>query len=292
MRWYLTGSEGQLGLALRARLEARGEIVFGSDRELDVADVELMDRAIGSLEGGPPDVLVNAAALTQVDRCEREPELATRVNARAPAGLAEICLRQRVRLVHVSTDYVFDGKAAHPYSEDAAPSPTSVYGRTKWEGERAVRALDPSALVVRTSWVFGRGRNFVVAILEQARRVAGGEGVLRVVDDQRGRPTYAFDLAAGIEHLVERGARGVYHVANEGEASWWGVARAALDLCGLQNLPIARISTAELDLPAPRPAYSVLDLGKARDAGVPMRPWREALAAYLASGDAPPAATS
>ena len=153
-------------------------------------------------------------------------------------------------------------------------------------------ALDPSALVVRTSWVFGRGRNFVVAILEQARRVAAGEGALRVVDDQRGRPTYALDLAGAIEHLVERGARGVYHVANEGEATWWEVARAALDLRGLRDLPIARISTEELDLPAPRPTYSVLDLSKAREAGVPMRPWREALAAYLASGDAPPAGAS
>lgn len=292
MRWFVTGFEGQLGTALRRSLEACEERVWGRDLELDVADTEAVAQELASLPGGPPDVLVNAAALTHVDRCEQEPELAARVNALAPVGLAGLCAERGIQFVHVSTDYVFDGEGEAPYREDATPAPKSVYGRTKWLGERDALALYPDALVVRTSWLFGRGRNFVVAILDQAVRAAAGEGALRVVDDQRGRPTYAQDLAEAIRLLVAGEKRGIFHFANDGEATWWDLARAALDLRGHRELEIERIATAELKLPAPRPAYSVLDLGKARDAGVPMRHWQEALEAYLASEDAPAASPS
>ena len=287
MRWFVTGSEGQLGTALRAKLEARSQEVHGADLELDIADRASVARHLEGLPGGPPDVLLNAAAFTHVDRCEREPELAARVNAEAPGGLAALCADRGMRFVHVSTDYVFDGVADRPYAEETAPAPTSVYGRTKLEGERAAFAACPETLLVRTSWVFGRGRNFIAAILEQAEKAERGEGALRVVDDQLGRPTWAVDLAEALCHLAERGEQGVYHVANDGEATWWELARAALDLRGYEGLPIERIRTADLELDAPRPAYSVLALEKARAAGVPLPNWREALAAYLKSADAP-----
>lgn len=288
MRWFVTGSEGQLGSALRQRLSAAGESFFGKDLELDVADAGAVRRELERLPGGPPDLLVNAAALTHVDRCEAEPELARRINAEAPAGLARLCGELGVRFVHISTDYVFDGEARAPYPVDAEARPTSVYGETKWQGERDVRALAPDALIVRTSWVFGRGRNFVAAVLAQAEQVArAGKGQLRVVDDQRGRPTYALDLAEAIRLLVDAGHTGVFHVANDGEATWWDVARAALDHAGHAEVPIERIGTPSLSLPAPRPSYSVLDLSKAREAGVPMRPWQQALRAYLESADSP-----
>jgi dTDP-4-dehydrorhamnose reductase len=155
-----------------------------------------------------------------------------------------------------------------------------------------VLACCASALVVRTSWVFGRGRNFIAAILAQAeeRRRKGDATPLRVVDDQRGRPTYAVDLAAGLLGLVEGGARGLYHLANRGEATWWELARASLDEAGFGDLAIDRIRTQDLRLPAPRPAYSVLDCSKAEGLGVDLRGWREALLAYLRSPDAPLAA--
>lgn len=300
MRWLVTGARGQLGSALVRLLEAQGTDLDARDSALDVAETAAVSEALTGARGGRPQVLVNAAAFTHVDRCEREPETAERVNARAPAGLARLCRNQGVKLVHISTDYVFDGESETPYGEDAAPAPRSAYGRTKLAGEQAVLAEDPAFLVVRTSWVFGRGRNFVASVLDQAAKLGAAEAAergatgaaLRVVDDQTGRPTYAADLAQGILQLVEGGHRGLYHLAGGGIATWWELARAALDLAGWPGLSIERIRTADLDLPAPRPRNSVLDCGKAEAVGVRLRDWRKALAAYLDSADAPPGAAA
>lgn len=291
MRWLVTGARGQLGTALVGWLRDRDEPVAGHDARLDVTDAAAVEAALDGAPGGPPDWVVNAAAFTHVDRCESEPERADAVNARAPAHLAQACRQRGAGLVHVSTDYVFAGDADRPYTEDDPTGPRSVYGRTKLAGERAVLAADPGFLVVRTSWVFGRGRNFVASVLAQARERAGRPGAaLRVVDDQHGRPTRAADLARGLVGLVEAGGRGLYHLANQGEATWWDVARAALDHAGLEGVPVERIRTGDLDLPAPRPRYSVLDCGKAAALGVRLPHWREALAAHLDSDDAPPGA--
>jgi len=252
-----------------------------------VADAPALKAFLEGLPSGPPEVLVNAAALTQVDRCEREPGLARRINAEAPASLAKLCAEWGTRLVHVSTDYVFGGEGEHPYREEDAVGPASVYGASKLAGERAVLAASPRNLVVRSSWVFGRGRNFVAALLARARSAAAGGAALRVVDDQRGCPTYARDLAAGIVALVEGGCSGVYHLANSGQATWWDVARISLDQVGYADLPIERIASEELDLAAPRPRYSVLDCSRAAAQGVRLRSWQEALKEYLSSEDAP-----
>jgi dTDP-4-dehydrorhamnose reductase len=227
--------------------------------------------------------LVNAAAFTHVDRCEREPETAHRVNAAAPTLLASECRERGVRLVHVSTDYVFDGRGSCPYREDDPTAPRSAYGRTKLEGERGVLEASDAFLVVRTSWVYGQGRNFIEAILSQAEARRGGsaEGPLRVVDDQWGQPTYASDLAPALCELAAAGARGVVHVTGGGVATWWDVARAALDEAGYPDLVIDRIATSELQVDAPRPAWSVLDCSRAESLGVRLRAWREALADYL-----------
>ena len=291
MRWVITGARGQLGHALAARLarEPGAELAAAVDLpEVDVADAAAVEALLSGLRG-PADVVVNAAAFTQVDRCEREPEAAFRANALAPGLLAEACARRGIRLVHVSTDYVFAGDGDRPYREDDAPAPRSEYGRSKLEGERRVVAALPGALVVRTSWLFGRGRNFLAAILAQAQARRRGEasGPLRVVDDQRGCPTWAVDLADALARLVDRGAGGLYHVAGGGIASWWEVARACLDEAGFGDLEVRPIRTAELGLPAPRPAWSVLDCSKARAAGVVPREWREAVRAYLRSEDSP-----
>ena len=288
-KWVITGCLGQLGRALSSSLASSGdEIAAAGDLpELDIADRDGLARFFQGLAA--PLVVVNAAAFTHVDRCEREPAAAWRANVEGPERLAEICQARGFRLVHVSTDYVFAGDGSRPYREDDPPAPTSEYGRSKLEGERRVLALCPSALVVRTSWVFGRGRNFIAAILAQAqeRRRTGDRTPLRVVDDQRGRPTYAVDLAEAIRALVEADARGLYHVANRGEATWWEVARASLDEAGFGDLGVDRIRTRDLSLPAPRPMYSVMDCSKAEALGVRPRSWQDALQAFLRSADSP-----
>ena len=253
-----------------------------------VAEPSEVGSVIASL---PSDskVWVNAAAFTHVDRCEREPAAAQRGNAEGPSVLAAACREAGIRLAHVSTDYVFPGDATHPYAESDATGPRSVYGQTKLAGEEAVLAASEDFLVVRSSWVFGRGRNFIAAMLAQAASREAGtvSGPLRVVADQRGRPTYADDLAGALRQLVEAGARGLYHVANAGEATWWDLARASLDEAGYEGLEIERIRTGDLELAAPRPAWSVLDCSKAESAGVRMRHWRDAVRAYLGSDHSP-----
>jgi dTDP-4-dehydrorhamnose reductase len=291
-RWLVAGCRGQLGHALTACLAARPdcEVVAAIDlEELDLADPQAVATLFDGLATKPPEVAINAAAFTQVDRCEREPEAAERGNAVVPAVLAEACEKRGIRLVHVSTDYVFSGDSSVAYREQDEPKPRSVYGRTKLAGEGRVLVTSSNALIVRTSWLFGRGRNFIAAILAQAReqRAGNASGPLRVVDDQYGRPTYAHDLAEAIVYLVERGARGLYHVANHGVASWWELARASLDAAGYSDLSIERIRTDELRLEAPRPMRSVLDCSKAEALGVRMRNWRDAVSAYLASEDSP-----
>ena len=289
MRFLVTGSGGQLGICLVRKIGASAGHALAAapgHAQLDVADRAAVRAA---LDAARPDAVVNAAAFTWVDRCETERELAWRINAEAPGLLAQECAARGIRLVHVSTDYVFDGEARRPYTEEDPVSPRTEYGRGKLEGERRVGDAMPGALVVRTSWVFGPGRNFIATMLGAAdrRRAEGGEAPLRVVDDQFGSPTYAGDLASWILLLVEGEARGLYHLANRGVATWWEVAREALDLAGFREVPIERVGTGEFPRPAPRPAYSALGCAKADAAGVVRRGWRAALAAYLASDDTP-----
>jgi dTDP-4-dehydrorhamnose reductase len=289
--WVITGCLGQLGRALAGELAGAGrEVAAAGDLpELDIADRDGLERFLARL--APPLVVVNTAAFTHVDSCEKPENRAAvwRANAEGPGLLAQLCAERGFGLVHVSTDYVFAGDGRRPYREVDPPAPVSEYGRSKLEGERRVLAGCPEALLVRTSWVFGRGRNFIAAILSQAqeRRRRQDRTPLRVVDDQRGRPTYAADLAAGIRALVEVKATGLYHLANHGEATWWEVARASLDEAGFGDLGVDRIQTRDLSLLAPRPSYSVLDCSKAEALGVRPRGWRDALQAYLRSPDSP-----
>ncbi len=291
-RWLIAGCNGQLGFALGRQLAASSdaEIISAVDLpEVDVSDADSVARLFEELPA-PPDVVLNAAAYTHVDRCEREIDLAQRANALAPGVLADAAARCGAQFVHVSTDYVFPGDADRPYREDDAPGPRSVYGRTKLEGEERVRSVSEHFLLVRTSWVFGRGRNFLAAILDQAqqRRRGETEGPLRVVDDQRGRPTYAEDLAEGLRALVTLDAGGLVHLAGGGPvASWWDLARECLDAAGFADLEIDKLRTADLETAAPRPSYSVLDCSRADALGVSLRDWRQAVAAYLTSPEAP-----
>ena len=292
LRWLIAGCQGQLGHALVEYLNAHPhhEVAKAVDREeLDLTHEGAVAALFDGLASNPPDVAVNAAAFTQVDRCEREPEAAERGNTIAPAVLADACDKRGIRLVHVSTDFVFSGDSPIAYREQDEPKPRSVYGRTKLAGEERVLSTSANSLIVRTSWLFGRGRNFIAAILAQAqeRRAGRASEPLRVVDDQYGRPTYAHDLAEAITYLVERGAGGLYHIANRGVASWWELARASLDGAGYEDLSVERIRTDELTVDAPRPTRSVLDCSKSEALGVKMRSWRDAVSAYLDSPESP-----
>ncbi len=276
MRILVTGGNGQVGAELATQLAALGEIAVTDRAQLDLANELAVRRALRELK---PEVIVNAAAYTAVDRAEAEPELAMLINARAPGVLGEEAKRLGALLVHYSTDYVFDGTKNAPYVEDDAPHPLNVYGRSKLEGERAVAASGARHLILRTSWVYGpRGRNFLFAILERAR--AGQP--LRVVADQVGAPTSSAAIARATVELVSRmrarsGAEGLYHLTAQGETSWHGFAQAIVAGAGL-NAAVEPILAVQYPTAARRPMNSRLDNGKLeRTFGLKLPDWRAQL---------------
>lgn len=295
MRIMVTGAGGMLGHALVPRLEAAGHAVTavrhpqdagpmpepyapGLQRETLPIDITEGDALLAAAAEARPDWLVHLAAWTDVDGCEADPDRAFAVNELGSRNAARAAVSVNAPVLAMSTDYVFDGTGSAPRREDDAVAPLGVYGRSKLAGELAVRGENPRAMVVRTSWLYGRGgKNFVDTILARAR--AGQP--LAVVNDQRGGPTWTGDLADGLLALIERGGSGTFHVTGSGECTWHELAVAA---CELADVParVAPISSAELGRPAPRPAYSVLDNTRFEHVtGRRMPHWRDALGRYL-----------
>lgn len=281
MKVLVTGSKGMLGTDLTEILGYRHAVIGVDIDEMDITDRQAVVERIGFWM---PDVVIHTAAFTDVDGSERKPDLAHKVNADGAENVALACRAWGAHLIHLSTDYVFDGRKETPYAESDLPNPLGVYGKSKLEGEQRARRACPEACIVRTAWMYGRaGRNFVQAILAQARPGA----VIRVVNDQRGSPTYTRDLARALLVLAEKRLAGIYHVTNAGSCTWYEFAEKILEFSGKSNVRVAPVSTAEFGRPAPRPANSVLDGSKfQRDTGMGMRDWKEALKAYLL---APPA---
>ena len=275
MRILVTGAEGQLGRALLEALGPRHQVRGIDLAELDLTDAPSVEAAIAGIG---PEVVINCAAMTQVDHCEREPARAYLQNSRTVAHLVGALRPRAIRLVQISTDYVFDGMNEAPYSEESPALPLNAYGRSKLLGERYALLLE-DALLVRTQWLYHRGgRNFAAAILNQARK---GEG-LKVIDDQFGRPTFAPDLAEAIDLLISEGCSGIYHAANSGRASWYEFARAILEESGLTGTDVAPVLTDPKKYAAPRPMNTVLGLDKLIGrTGVKPRHWREALRDYF-----------
>lgn len=286
IRWLVTGAGGMLGHDVLSVLSAREQDeVLGMDRAaLDVSDAASCLAAVRGC-----DVVVNAAAWTKVDDAESHEPAAFAVNAVGAANLARACARHGATLVHVSTDYVFDGAGSgagacgdgpEPYPEDAPLAPRSAYGRTKAAGEWAVRAeLPDRSYVLRTAWLYGEhGPSFVRTML----RLMGERETVDVVDDQHGQPTWSLDLAHRIVAVVDAGApAGTYHATNAGSTTWCGLARAVFELSGADPGRVLPTSTDRFPRPAPRPAWSVLGHDGWRRAGLaPLRPWREALAEF------------
>ncbi len=291
MRIIVTGAQGQVGWELTHRAVAMGHDVLAWDlAELDITDAAAVDQA---LDASNADVAINAAAYTAVDKAEQEPELAFAVNRDGPAHLAAACARSRIPLLHISTDYVFDGRKTGPYTEDDPVAPLGVYGQSKLEGDEAVRRLLSRHLILRVSWVFGaHGHNFVKTILRLARE----REELRVVADQRGCPTYAGDIVDVLLELAGRMADidardnwGTYHYCGEPATTWHGFASAIVEQARIREplkvRAVTPINTSDYPTPAARPANSVLDSARLTTCfGIRPRPWREGLAAMLSTG--------
>jgi dTDP-4-dehydrorhamnose reductase len=275
----IVGAKGMLGHDFIGLLdELRVEYLAIDIDDLDIRDP---DQVLKTVKGIKPSRIFNLAALTDVDGCESQAELAFQVNATGAENLARAALAYEAALYHISTDYVFDGSKTEPYVESDDINPLGVYGKSKAAGETHVSRILPegSYCIVRTQWLYGvHGKNFVETIL----RLAAGQKVLRVVNDQIGSPTYTVDLAAALVKLSDANARGVIHVTNSGTASWYDFARAILEYSGVRDVRIDPMSSTELDRPAPRPLRATLDNTRyVRIVSEPMRCWKDALKDYL-----------
>ncbi len=275
MRVMLLGAGGMLGRDLASSAPATAQVAALPRTELDVTDATALARAARELQ---PNVIINAAAYTLVDRAESEGDVARRVNGDAVGAIGRTAAAAGAVVVHFSTDYVFDGTSDRPYAESASPHPVSVYGASKLAGEDQLACSGASFLLVRTQWLFGvHGRSFPRTMWE---RVCRGQAT-RVVADQTGRPTYTLDLAHAVWRLLSRGARGILHVANSESATWYDVANRVFSRAGRADLLIA-CTTAEYPTSARRPAHSVLDTRNAEALlGEPLPSWVDGIDRFL-----------
>lgn len=276
MKILITGADGQLGRDLQAVL-ADHDLMPTDIEEMDITDYYAVNRLVQKFK---PELIIHAAAYTDVDKAELNPDLAFKVNAVGTQNLALAANKTKTALLYVSTDYVFDGLKGKPYLEFDRPNPASVYGYSKLAGEVYVQTLTNNFYICRTAWLYGRyGHNFVKTMLHLAEE----KRVLKVVADQIGCPTYAHDLAHKLAEIGLSGQFGFYHVVNEGAVSWYNFAKKIFALAQLQ-VKVEPIKTTELSRPAPRPPYSVLNNYSLKLRGFPpMRKWEEALEDFLLS---------
>jgi dTDP-4-dehydrorhamnose reductase len=279
----LSGAAGQIGFELARLLPAHSDVYALDRAELDLAD---RDAIVGAVRRLRPDIIVNAAAYTAVDRAETDVDRAYAINAHAPAVLAEEAKRLGAVMIHYSTDYVFDGSSATPYAEDSSANPLNVYGRSKLEGERAIAAVGGAHLILRTSWVYGlRGQNFLLTM----RRLARERDEIRIVSDQRGVPNWSREIARITASLVGLGSSklaahgGLYHLSARGSATWFDFARAIFG--DVARPALVPITSAQYPTPARRPAYGVLAPDKFESTfGFVLPDWRSVLRACLEEG--------
>ncbi len=280
MRILVTGARGMLGSEVVKTLEMYGHEVWGTDisTQDNKIDITRQDQIRQALSSFRPSWVVNCAAYTNVDLAEEHEDQALVLNAKGPDLLAHACRKLSVRLLHISTDYVFDGTKGKPYTEEDPPNPINVYGASKLAGENAIRHVMEDYIIVRTQWLIGhKGRNFVSTILSAAQINES----LRVVNDQWGSPTFASDLARAITQLMEADARGIYHVCNRGKATWFDLANKAIEIVGL-GTRVMPVSTEEFPRPAKRPPYSILSTKKFTEKTGKLMPlWQTSLDNYI-----------
>ncbi len=269
MRFLVTGAQGQLGQALQKVLSDH-EVIPAAHQDLDITCLEDVRNF---LMAHPTDWVLNAAAYNQVDKAETDSDAAYQGNAVGPRNLAIAAQEKNLPILHVSSDYVFDGYAGRPYTEKDVPNPLSIYGKSKWMGEKEVAAHNSRHLIVRTAWVYSvTGKNFPKTILR-----LGLKGDVRVVNDQHGSPTYAPHLAQGIRKLIESNARGLYHLAGSGGTTWHGLTVFLFEQLKIQSR-VEAISSSEYVRAAERPGFAVLETE--RIPGVVLPPWQEGVKAF------------
>jgi dTDP-4-dehydrorhamnose reductase len=282
---WIIGCNGMLGKELSGLFDARGIEYTGTDRECDITDRSALR---GFAAGKKIEWIVNCSAYTAVDKAEDEEQLAFSINAEGAGNIAAVASELGANMLHISTDYVFSGKGTSPYMESEPVAPASAYGRTKLEGEKLVAGTCPRHIIIRTAWLYGaHGNNFVHTML----RLLAEKDSLTVVDDQRGTPTWSYDLSAAIAHIITSGSSryGIYHFSNAGEISWFDFACAIRDMAlekGIlsKNTPILPVTSDKYPTKAVRPSYSVLDKTKIqRELGVAVPDWRESLDKFLES---------
>lgn len=275
MNILVTGANGQLGNEMRVVAAEQNQLAyyFTDVAELDICNEQAVEHFVAERA---IDCIVNCAAYTNVNKAEEDAVLCDKLNHLAPANLARVAAKYRIGLVHVSTDYVFNGEHHVPYREDDATCPNSVYGTTKLAGEEAIRTIHPEAVIIRTAWLYSSfGNNFVKTML----RLGKEREELGVVFDQIGTPTYARDLARAIQHIIGSDVvPGIYHYSNEGVCSWYDFTKAIFDLAGISTCCLKPLHTDEYPTPAARPHYSVLDKTKIKQTyGVEVPHWIDSL---------------
>lgn len=282
MRILVIGSNGQLGTDFAAQAESAGHYVIGVD--YPQIDIREKSSVKSCMDGANPDVVVNCAAYTAVDNCETDSNAAFALNGDACGTLAEVCKSCGALLVHISTDYVFDGNASSPYTEDSQTDPQSVYGKSKLRGEKTILDSYDNSMIFRIAWLYGaHGNNFVKTIRKIAEANAKENKPLRVVSDQFGTPTWTVSVCRQILVMLDKRERGVFHCTSEGSCSWYDFAKAIVDAAGI-NADVQPCTTAEFPRPAPRPTYSVLENARLKSAGMNIMPdWREAFREFLST---------
>lgn len=275
MKILITGSNGMLGHDLEKVLKESHELVLTTSKTLDITD---KDMTMDFIVENKPDVVINSAAYTDVDGCETNQDLAYAVNGEGVRNLALACKQIDCPLVHVSTDYVFDGTAREPIAEDGEIGPISIYGKSKLKGEEAIQEILDKYFIVRTAWLYGiNGKNFPKTMLE----LAENHPEITVVYDEVGTPTYTPDLAYGISQLIETDYYGIYHLTNSGSCSWCEFAKYIFEIAG-RDVKVIPVTASEFSRPAPRPSYSVLKNEKWVENGFePLRDYKEAISEYI-----------
>ena len=275
MKILITGSNGMLGHDLEKVLKDKHELILTTSKTLDITD---KDKTMEIIKENNPDFVINSAAYTDVDGCETNQDLAYAVNGYGVENLALACRQIDCPLVHVSTDYVFDGTARDPIPEDGEIGPISVYGKSKLMGEQAIEEILDKYFIVRTAWLYGiNGKNFPKTMLE----LAENHPEITVVYDEVGTPTYTPDLAYGISELIETDFYGIYHLTNSGSCSWCEFARYIFEIAG-RDVNVVPVTASEFSRPAPRPSYSVLMNKKWIENGFePLRDYKEAISEYI-----------
>lgn len=275
MKILVTGAHGQLGRSLQKEFAADKDIeaIYTDAEDLDITNAEAVERF---LQENPVDMVVNCAAYTAVDKAESDNLKAAAINSGAVGNLGQAAAKHGVRVIHISTDYVFSGENFRPYEENDEPYPQSIYGRTKLEGEGLLTSFCNDTMIIRTAWLYSEfGNNFVKTML----RLAGERDEISVVSDQVGSPTYAGDLAKAIHSVIksDRWVPGIYHFTNEGVASWYDFTKAIFEITG-KNTRVKPIRTSEYPTPAKRPLYSVLSKNKIKaNYGIEIPYWRDSL---------------